>query len=112
MLTACFCIAAGAFLVHIFANSKNGRILHMIYSVLCYISMTGINSGLMNIVFDYSKEENAKILLGVTTSMGGICGFAASLVGGNILVINCSSGANNVVITTCGFAFAVRTGCL
>lgn len=47
--------------------------------------MAGINSGLMNIVFDYSKEENTTILLGVTTSIGGICGFVASLVGGKIL---------------------------
>ena len=30
---------------------------------------------------------------------------------GNILVINCSSGANNVVITTGGFGFAIRPNC-
>ena len=30
---------------------------------------------------------------------------------GNILVIHCSSGANNVVITTGGFGFAVRPNC-
>ena len=30
---------------------------------------------------------------------------------GNILVIHCSSGANNVVITTGGFGFAVKPNC-
>ena len=30
---------------------------------------------------------------------------------GNVLVIHCSSGANNVVITTGGFGFAVRPNC-
>ena len=30
---------------------------------------------------------------------------------GNVLVIHCSSGANNVVITTGGFGFAVRPSC-
>lgn len=30
---------------------------------------------------------------------------------GNILVIHCSSGANNVVITTGGFGFVVRPNC-
>ena len=30
---------------------------------------------------------------------------------GNVLVIHCSSSANNVVITTGGFGFAVRPNC-
>lgn len=30
---------------------------------------------------------------------------------GNILVIHCASGANNVVITTGGFGFSVRPNC-
>jgi len=30
---------------------------------------------------------------------------------GNILVIHCSSGANNIVITTGGFGFALRPNC-
>ncbi len=30
---------------------------------------------------------------------------------GNVLVIHCSSGANNVVITTGGFSFAIRPSC-
>jgi len=30
---------------------------------------------------------------------------------GNVLVIHCSSSANNVVITTGGFGFAVRPSC-
>lgn len=30
---------------------------------------------------------------------------------GNILIINCASGANNVIISTGGFDFTVRPGC-
>ncbi len=43
------------------------------------------------------------------TSHVGIIGGRDS--NGNILVIHCSSGANNVVITTGGFGFAVRPNC-
>lgn len=43
------------------------------------------------------------------TSHVGIIGGRDS--SGNILVIHCSSGANNVVITTGGFGFAVRPNC-
>ena len=40
--------------------------------------------------------------------VGIVCGKDAS---GNVLVLNCASGANNVVITTGGFGFAVRPNC-
>ena len=43
-----------------------------------------------------------------TSHVGIVGGKDAS---GNILVIHCSSGANNVVITTGGFGFAVRPNC-
>lgn len=40
--------------------------------------------------------------------VGIVCGKDAS---GTVLVLNCASGANNVVITTGGFGFAVRPNC-
>lgn len=43
-----------------------------------------------------------------TSHVGIVGGKDAS---GNVLVIHCSSGANNVVITTGGFGFAVRPNC-
>lgn len=43
-----------------------------------------------------------------TSHVGIVGGKDAS---GNVLVIHCSSGANNVVITTGGFGFAVRPSC-
>ena len=43
-----------------------------------------------------------------TSHVGIVAGKDGS---GNVLVIHCSSGANNVVITTGGFGFAVRPNC-
>ena len=43
-----------------------------------------------------------------TSHVGIVGGKDAS---GNVLVIHCSSGYNNVVVTTGGFGFAVRPNC-
>ena len=43
-----------------------------------------------------------------TSHVGIVGGKDAS---GNVLVIYCSSGYNNVVVTTGGFGFAVRPNC-
>lgn len=57
----------------------------LIYLVLYYISMAGINSGLINIVFDYANEKSRTAVLGIKSAIGGLCGFFATIVGGWIL---------------------------
>ena len=85
MMTICFGIAGIGFLVQSFTVPENGKVLYMIYSVLYFISMAGINGGLMNIVFDYTDETNRTSVLGIKTAVGGVCGFLATIVGGWLL---------------------------
>ncbi|MBQ8637330.1 MAG: MFS transporter [Clostridia bacterium] len=85
MMTLCFGIAAVAYLVAGFTVPSNGKWFYMIYSILYYISMAGINGGLINIVFDYADEKSRTAVLGIKTAIGGLCGFFSTIVGGWLL---------------------------
>lgn len=85
MMTICFGIAVVAYFAMGITVPANGKIMYMVYSVLSYISMAGINSGLINIVFDYADEKTRTAVLGIKTSIGGLCGFLTTIIGGWIL---------------------------
>ena len=85
MMTICFGIAAVAFFAAAVTAPANGKVMFMVYSVLYYISMAGINGGLINIVFDYADEQSRTAVLGIKTAIGGLCGFFATIVSGWIL---------------------------
>lgn len=104
MLKICFSIAALAFLVVVF--TKPGKclftlfgykiyiqhILFMAYSIIYAVSMAGINSGLMNIIFDYVPKEERAPALGIKASVGGLAAFGSSFLGGYIIHTTQSDG--------------------
>ncbi len=85
MMTIGFGISAVAFFIQSFTTPATGKVLYMIYSVLYFVSMAGINGGLMNIVFDYADEKTRTAVLGIKTAVGGVFGFLATIVGGWLL---------------------------
>ncbi|MBQ7822241.1 MAG: MFS transporter [Clostridia bacterium] len=85
MMTVCFGILMIAFGVNIFTVPSNGHIMFALYSCLYAISMAGINSGLMNIVFDYVPLNERTAALGITKAAGGLAAFPMALVGSRIL---------------------------
>ena len=85
MLTICFAIAALSFGVNIFTVPANGHVMYAIYSCIHAISMAGINSGLMNIIFDFVPLSERPAALGIKYSFGGFAAFLAALLGGKLL---------------------------
>ncbi len=96
MLTVAFTIAAVGFFINIFTVPSNGKYMFAIYYCIYAVSMGGINSGLMNITFDYAKPENYTSVLGIKNAFGGLAAFIASLIGGT--VVSEVQGAGNRVL--------------
>ena len=79
MLKICYGIAAFSFLIVAFAVPKNGFIVYPIYSILYSAAMGGINSGEINLIFDYVAPEKRNDALAVKQTIYGICGFLTTL---------------------------------
>ena len=85
MLTICFVIATVSFGVNIFTVPSNGKVMFAIYSCIYAVSMAGINSGLMNIIFDYVPNEDRAPALGIKSALGGLVAFFSSFLGAFIV---------------------------
>lgn len=84
-MTLCFAIAAAAFSFNIFAAPGPARWLHLVYICLQAFAMAGINSGVINLIYDYVDPEDRSAALGIKNAIGGILAFLAALIGGAIL---------------------------
>lgn len=84
-LQLCFGFAAIGFLANVFTVPANGKILYAVYQCFYGFAMAGINGGLMNILFDHVSPEDRPAALGIQSSLQGLAGFVASLVGSVIL---------------------------
>lgn len=85
MLTICFAIAGLSFLINVFTVPSNGKVMFAIYYCIYAVSMAGINSGLMNIVFDYTHPSELAGAIGIKYAIGGMSAFITAIVGSVIL---------------------------
>ena len=86
MVSICFAIAGGSFLVISFCSplfgGANGYIMFSLHYILYGIAMGGINSSLINLCYDYAPIEKRVGALAVTQAVSGVVGFlTAFLVG-------------------------------
>lgn len=79
LVEKCFLVFAAAQVCVVFATPKNGAVLFLFYQVFHGISMGGINSALINLVFDYVPLEMRADSLAVCQAGAGLCGFLATL---------------------------------
>lgn len=79
MLLMCFGINALAYAINIFTVPFNGKILYPVYYALYCISMAGINSAMINLIYDYVTPEERTGALALNQSFSGIAGFLATL---------------------------------
>ena len=79
MLTICYIIEACAFGVNIFTTPSNGKILYTIYYLLYVAGMAGINSAVINLIYDYVEEERRTGALAMKQTFAGISGFLTTL---------------------------------
>ncbi len=80
MLTVCFGIQAVAFGINIFTVPENGHVLFAIYYMLHGIAMAGINSGAINLIYDYVEPDMRTGALAIRGTLAGIIGFLTTLV--------------------------------
>ncbi len=80
MLRICVLIASIGFFINIFSTPETGKITYTIYYMIFAISMAGINSGILNLTFDYVKEENRSVAIGWKSAIGGVAGFLTSCI--------------------------------
>lgn len=78
------CIAAAAFLINSF-TAPSTRILIVVYTILYNVSIAGTNQNLINITYSYVESEYFVQATAIKNSIGGICGFLASLLAGKLV---------------------------
>ncbi len=92
-------IAAAAFLVNIFTTPGRWYLV-VLYTVLYSCCMAGINQNSFNITYNYVDKDFITEAMSIKNSIGGICGFLASLVGSKILALVQKNG-NNILGIGC-----------
>lgn len=79
MLVTCLAIAATGYALNVFTVPENGKILYPVYYSLYCIAMAGINSSMINLVYDYVAPEDRAGALAINQSVSGIAGFLITL---------------------------------
>jgi len=75
MLRLCYCIIALGFAVAAFVRPDNGHILYAVYSMLNAMAMGGINSGEINLIYDYVDPMQRTAALSIRNTIYGVTGF-------------------------------------
>jgi len=60
-------------------NSFGGAICHIIYYMLYAVAMAGMNSGQMNLIFDYVEAKKRMGAIAILYTIGGLVGFFATV---------------------------------
>ena len=84
-MTICYVIMILAFAMQALSRPGGLRWLHVVYICLHGFASAGINSGVINLIYDYVKPEERSVALGVKNAIGGFSGFFAALIGGFLL---------------------------
>lgn len=79
MIEKCLIILAVSYACVIAAVPSNGIIMFALYYLLHGIAMGGINSALINLVFDYSPYEIRSDALAISQAEAGIVGFLSTI---------------------------------
>ena len=77
-------LLACAFFINIFTTYET-RFLIIGFTVLYQASLAGTNQNSFNMTYHYIQEKYITQAIAIKDSIGGLCGFAASLLGGKIL---------------------------
>ena len=83
-MTLSFVLVGIGFLTMVFTAPET-KWLYLVYTCLHSFAMAGINSGLINLVYDYVGPSDRAVAMGVKNALGGILGFLIALLSGSIL---------------------------
>lgn len=79
MLYVCFGIEALAFLMAMFITPANGSVMYIVYYVLYCVGCAGINSSIINLIYDYVDLDKRTSALALVNAASGFAGFFATL---------------------------------
>lgn len=79
MLNICFIIMLVGFSINIFTVPENGKVFYTIYYMLNAIAMAGINSAVINLIYDYVDKEKRIGALALKSTIAGFAGFFTTL---------------------------------
>lgn len=79
MLNICFIIMLVGFGINVFTVPENGKVLYTIYYMLNAVSMAGINSATINLIYDYVDKEKRIGALALKSTLAGFAGFFTTL---------------------------------
>lgn len=85
MLEKCFWFLGLSFVCAALATPENGVVMFGLYYVFHGVAMGGTNSAMTNLVFAYMPEEERVGALAVCPAVGGMTGFAVTLLFGAAL---------------------------
>ena len=74
-----FLVVALSQLCVVFANPETGKVMFLLYYIFNAIGVAGVNSALINMVFDYAPPEQRADSLAVVQAIIGLAGFLATL---------------------------------
>ncbi len=77
-------LAAGAFLANMFTTQKTWFLV-ILYTVLYNCCLAGTNMNSYNITYSYVEEAYIAQAMAIKNSIGGLCGFLASILAGRLL---------------------------
>lgn len=79
MIEKCFFVLILAYLSMVFATPSTGVAMYAVYNFLHGIGLGGVNSALINLVFDYVAPEKRADSLAICQAAAGTVGFFATL---------------------------------
>jgi len=79
MYRLCLVIVGAGFLVNVFTVPSNGVLFYTVYYILFAVAQGGLNSALINLVFDYVGHDMRSNALAVSQALSGIAGFFTTL---------------------------------
>ena len=77
-------MVAVGFLAVVFTTPET-RWFYLVYACLHAFAMAGINSGVINLIYDYVPDRDRATAMGIKNAMGGILAFFTALGSGLIL---------------------------
>ena len=83
-MTLAFGFAAVSFLGIAFTTPET-RWVYLVYISMYSFAMAGINSGVINLIYDYVNPKDRAVAMGVKNAVGGIIAFFIALIAGLIL---------------------------
>ena len=60
-------------------NSIGGRACYILYYILYAVTLAGMNSGVMNVIFDYVERDKRNGAVAILYTVGGLAGFVSTL---------------------------------